>query len=137
MADQSDRSVKPGGDISPEERAEFKRRLSELDDRLDEAQERGTGVKNEAGRGKAMGYGLRIATDIIAAVVVGGGIGWFLDRWLDSGPLLLMVFIVLGIVAGIRNVIRTYRLMAAEFGTNTGMDLDDISTPERNGDDPN
>ena len=123
--------------MSPTERAEFRRRLSDLDDKLDDAQDRRPGVKNDAGRGKAMGYGLRMATDIIAAALVGGAIGWFLDQWLRTKPFLLLLFIALGLVAGMRNVIRTYRLMAAEFGTNTGVDMDDLSTPEKDDEDPN
>ena len=76
-----------------------------------------------------------MATDIVAAVLVGGVIGWYLDRWLGTQPVLLLIFIALGMAAGVRNVIRTYRIMAAEFGTNTGVDTDDLSTPERVDDD--
>lgn len=78
-----------------------------------------------------------MATDIIAAVLVGGGIGWFLDQWLGTSPYLLLIFIVLGLIAGIRNLIRTYRLMTAEFGLNTGVDMDDLSTPLKDDKDPN
>ena len=48
--------------------------------------------------------GLRLSLEMVAAVVVGGGIGWFLDGWLDTMPLFLLIFLALGLVAGIRNV---------------------------------
>jgi len=79
-----------------------------------------------------MGYGFRMATDIIAAVVVGTTIGWYLDQWLGTKPILLLIFIAIGLAAGVRNVIRSYRVMAADLGTNTGVDTDDLSTPNKN-----
>ena len=137
MTDQSGKSNRPVNEMSAGERAEFRRRLSELDEKLDDAQGRRSVEKDQSGRGKVVGYGLRMATDIIAAVLVGGGIGWFLDQWLGTSPYLLLIFIVLGLIAGIRNLIRTYRLMTAEFGLNTGVDMDDLSTPLKDDKDPN
>ena len=93
--------------MSAGERAEFRRRLSELDEKLDDAQGRRSVEKDQSGRGKVVGYGLRMATDIIAAVLVGGGIGWFLDQWLGTSPYLLLIFIVLGLIAG--HILRLYR----------------------------
>jgi len=107
MTDNSGKSAKPVGELGPQERARFKRRLSELDDKLDEAQNSRPHESEGDGRGKAMGYGLRMATDIIAAVLVGSVIGWYLDKWLGTRPVLLLTFIALGLAAGMRNVIRT------------------------------
>jgi ATP synthase protein I len=42
---------------------------------------------------------------------VGGGIGWLLDRWLGTLPLFLLVFFVLGAVAGLLNVFRAAKQM--------------------------
>jgi ATP synthase protein I len=49
-----------------------------------------------------------------AALVVGMGIGWFLDRALGTHPWCLVVFTAFGIVAGFRNVLRAARKAAAE-----------------------
>lgn len=62
-----------------------------------------------AGIGKAMGTGFRVASELAAAILVGGFIGWWLDRWLGSSPWGMLVFLVLGIAAGFWNV---YRLAA-------------------------
>ena len=51
--------------------------------------------------------GMRLSLEMVAAVVVGGGIGWFLDGWLDTKPLFLLIFLALGLIAGIRSVYRT------------------------------
>ena len=135
MADKSGKPAKNIGKLSPREQGEFKRRLSELDDRLDDAQDRRPVENHGDGRGKAMGYGIRMATDIIGAILVAAIIGWYLDQWLGTQPVLFLIFIALGLAAGMRNLVRTYRLMTAEFGTNTGVDTDDLSNPEINDDD--
>ena len=50
---------------------------------------------------------LRIGTELVAALVVGVGIGWLLDHWLGTTPWLMVVFFFLGSAAGILNVYRT------------------------------
>jgi F0F1-type ATP synthase assembly protein I len=42
---------------------------------------------------------------IVAAVIVGGLIGYFLDRWLHATPVLMLVFGGLGFFAGLRDVL--------------------------------
>lgn len=49
---------------------------------------------------------MRIGTELVAGLVVGGGIGYVLDRWLGTGPWLMIVFFFFGAAAGIRNVMR-------------------------------
>jgi ATP synthase protein I len=55
------------------------------------------------------GVGFRAGVEIVSALIVGIGIGWFLDRWLGTFPWLFLVFFVLGSAAGVMNV---YRLFA-------------------------
>lgn len=54
----------------------------------------------------AMGVGVRVGVELVAALIVGVGIGWYLDRWLRTSPLFLVVFFLLGGAAGIANVWR-------------------------------
>ena len=49
---------------------------------------------------------LELPFTFVGAIVVGGAIGFFLDRWLHTGPWLMMVFGGLGFYAGIREVLR-------------------------------
>ena len=53
-----------------------------------------------------MARGLKISAELIGGVVVGGGLGWLLDRWLGTFPLLFIVFFLLGSAAGILNIVR-------------------------------
>jgi ATP synthase protein I len=43
---------------------------------------------------------------LVSAVVVGGLLGYFLDRWLHTKPVFLLVFGGIGFVAGVRDVLR-------------------------------
>ena len=86
--------------------------LKDLDARLKKARGERADVSGPdkggiAGGGSGLGLALRIGIELIAALVVGAGIGYFLDQWLGTMPWLMVVFFVLGAVAGIMNVFRT------------------------------
>jgi ATP synthase protein I len=55
---------------------------------------------------------------LVAAVVVGGLLGFFLDRWLHTKPWLLILFGGIGFYAGVRDVLR--RLSGGGDGTGRG-----------------
>jgi len=42
----------------------------------------------------------------VGCIVVGGAIGYFLDVWLHTKPALMIVFGVIGFVAGLRDILR-------------------------------
>jgi len=48
-----------------------------------------------------------VGISFVLAVVIGFACGYYLDEWLGTGPWLLLVFTVFGLVAGIMNVYRT------------------------------
>ena len=48
----------------------------------------------------------RVATELVAGVVVGTFIGWVFDRWFGTSPLFLVVMFFLGASAGMLNVWR-------------------------------
>tara|TARA_B100000519_G_scaffold113184_2_gene97941 strand:- start:322 stop:675 length:354 start_codon:yes stop_codon:yes gene_type:complete len=81
--------------------------LDQLDDKLNEATAK---RKNQDARsnerGTGLGFALKIGVDIVAAIVVGAGIGLLLDNWLGTKPWLLIVFFILGAAAGMLNVFR-------------------------------
>lgn len=63
--------------------------------------------KNSAQGG--FGFAMRIGTDLVAALIVGVGIGVLLDYWLDTKPWFLIVFFLLGAAAGLLNIFRLVR----------------------------
>jgi F-type H+-transporting ATPase subunit a len=54
-----------------------------------------------------MARGFRLSSELVAGVVVGAVIGWGFDRLLSTSPLGLIVFLLLGFVAGVINVMRS------------------------------
>ncbi len=54
----------------------------------------------------ALSVGLRVGTEMVSALAVGAGLGYALDRWLRTSPLLLSLFVLMGGAAGVANVWR-------------------------------
>ena len=62
--------------------------------------------QSASGVSQAISLGMRVMSEFVAAVVVGGFIGWQLDRWLGSSPVALIIFIGVGTAAGFWSVYR-------------------------------
>ena len=57
---------------------------------------------------------MRVGTDLLAALIVGGFLGWLVDSCvLETTPWGMTVGLVLGLIAGIRNAYRA----AQRWGT--------------------
>ncbi len=78
--------------------------LRALEERLQEMRRR-EAVKNRDTPPSPMGIAYRFMSELVTALVVSGAIGWGLDRLFGTRPILLIVFVLLGAGAGIRNVI--------------------------------
>ena len=73
--------------------------------------------ERKEGAGGATGYGqaMKLSSEFIAGIVVGVGLGWFLDRVAGTSPWGLIVGLLLGFGAGVLNVLRSSGVVA-EFG---------------------
>ncbi len=87
--------------------------LEDLDARLRRARERRSDQSadedqgpNRSSAGSGLGFALRLGVELVAALAIGVGIGLLLDRWLNTGPWMLVVFFFLGSAAGFLNVYR-------------------------------
>lgn len=72
------------------------------------------GDRGEAQKG--VGLAVRVGIELAGTLAVGVAIGWGLDRWLGTGPWLMVVFFFLGSAAGMLNVYRA----AKEIGLAPG-----------------
>ena len=84
--------------------AEVDRRLNELQAQRDEKDRPSRSIIPEG----TVAIMSRVATELVAGVVVGAFVGWALDQWLDTSPLFLLVMFFLGAIAGMLNVWRVF-----------------------------
>ena len=66
---------------------------------------------NKGSNAASLGKALKISTELVAAVVVGSTIGFLLDSWFDTKPLLIICFFIMGVAAGILNVFKSAKKM--------------------------
>ncbi len=65
-----------------------------------------------------------LGTHLVGCTIIGGVMGYFLDDWLGTGPWLLMIMTILGIIAGFRNVLQEVaRLQRREEKEKRGHDF--------------
>jgi ATP synthase protein I len=65
-------------------------------------------AEDQGGEPSVLAVGLRLALELVVALVVACAIGWGLDQLLGTRPIFLIAFVPLGAAAGILNVWRTF-----------------------------
>ncbi len=85
-----------------------KDKLKQLKERIDTAETSNTPPPKQKKQSGA-GFGFKISTEIIAALVVGVGIGLIVDKYLGTKPFGLIIFFIFGAIAGFLNVYRVMR----------------------------
>ena len=109
--------------------------LQNLQERIrnaEEARAKKSKVKKNRAQMPTEGVALagRIATELVAGIIVGGGVGWGLDKWLGTLPLFMIICLFLGAAAGMMNIWR----MASGHGLKIG--YFDEENNEKNGTPP-
>ena len=79
-----------------------------------------------AGEMTGIGRGFRLASEFVAAVVVGGAIGFAVDYFLPTRPWGMIILLLLGFAAGVLNVIRA----TAEMNAATAVPPDTKAVPD-------
>jgi ATP synthase protein I len=77
--------------------------------------------KNEGGAAKeqsAASSAFQVSTDLLSGVAVGMFIGYFLDKWLDTKPILFIICFFFGAIAGGYNIYRSVQKDDAEPDNN-------------------
>jgi ATP synthase protein I len=57
-----------------------------------------------------------IGIQLAVSTIVGAGIGYLLDRWLGTEPWLLVLFFILGTIAGFREMFRVVSQASEDEG---------------------
>ena len=83
-------------------------KIRKLKDRIETAKTLNT-PNTKKNKESGAGFGFKISTEIIAALVVGVGIGLIVDKYLGTKPFGLIIFFIFGALAGFLNVYRVMR----------------------------
>ncbi|MDQ3560938.1 MAG: AtpZ/AtpI family protein [Pseudomonadota bacterium] len=99
--------------------ADLSGRLDRLSRELDaEKQERAAAERPSRSDGSQYGYAFKLASEFVAGILVGAGLGWGLDRLAGTSPWGLIGLLLLGFVAGVANVVRSAgRMPTSASGT--------------------
>jgi ATP synthase protein I len=108
--DRSRRGAAGGSDAE-----RLSKRLHDLSERIqaetaEHAPPKGPGGSGD--QGSRYGVAFRLASEFVAAVLVGAGLGWLLDRLAGTSPFGLIILLLFGFGAGILNMARASRRMA-------------------------
>jgi ATP synthase protein I len=107
-----------GPNDKPTDEAALSARLRQLGDRLGQQQAsqppKSVAPPSAANNASAMARGFRLSSELVAGVLVGGVIGWALDKALGISPWGFIVFLLLGFAAGVLNVMRAAGVVAEQ-----------------------
>ncbi len=91
--------------------------LDEFSDRLDAARKSSandTENDKSGGRGQSLGRGFRLASELLAAMIVGILLGMGIDAVANTSPWGLLAGIFIGFSAGLRNAIAAFKTAGAD-----------------------
>jgi ATP synthase protein I len=105
------------GDSRSAEEAALSARLRRLGERLDQVGPRRSAEPGPGSRSSTdmsgFARGMRLSAELVGGVAIGFVFGWLFDRWLKTSPWGLIVFLLLGFVAGVLNVMRSAGVVKA------------------------
>lgn len=62
--------------------------------------------KIDPGTMKAIGMAWTLPFELVVPTIIGGGIGYLVDRWAHTSPLLLLLLGFVGFGVGLRNMLK-------------------------------
>ncbi len=84
------------------------KKLEKLNEKIENIEDKTSNISGKKKQSGA-GFGFKISTEIIAALVVGVGIGIIVDNYFNTKPIGLIIFFIFGALAGFLNVYRVMR----------------------------
>ncbi len=92
-------------------------RLRLLEARIDRAKTASSGVRASRGSYSQGEIAWRMVIELVAGLVIGLGIGFGLDALFGTRPRFLVIFVLVGLAAGIRVMLQTAREIEAKNAT--------------------
>jgi len=93
------------------------KKIEEIETRLEIAKKKikKNQSNNKSSNVASLGKAFKISTELVASVLVGSMIGFILDSWFDTKPLLTIIFFFMGVAAGILNVFKLAKKMQDKY----------------------
>lgn len=85
--------------------------LKNLKDKIEKLKKEVKVNEEEPKNSNALGIALKMGTEFVAAVFVASFIGFYIDKWLETTPFFIIIFFIIGSVAGILNVVRSSKMI--------------------------
>jgi len=99
----------------PDAGSDARKAAADLEARIARArgQRQATAAAEQTRQGdmSGMSRGFRLASEFVAAILVGAGLGWLIDSFLPTRPWATVILLLLGFAAGVLNVVRTTKEM--------------------------
>lgn len=90
--------------------------LDNLEQRLDAARKKHAKEDQIETDNSLLGMAWRISTELVVAVCIGCALGFGIDHFAGTGPIFIILGLVLGLAAGLRNTFRlVHKMEAAEL----------------------
>lgn len=106
----ADKGVEKASKTSEEaQEAELRARLQGLEARLEQVAKAEKPEAPKSGSslsGSALGRAIRLSSELVAGVLVGGGLGLGLDHIAGTKPWGLIIFLMIGFAGGVLNLVR-------------------------------
>jgi ATP synthase protein I len=111
---RADGRVPPAAGPGSKADADLARRLDDLSGSLDAKKRERTAAQTPR-RSDTRGFslGIRLASEFVAAIIVGAALGWGLDWLAGTAPWGMIGLLLLGFAAGVLNVMRSAEKMAS------------------------
>ena len=85
--------------------------IKEIKDKVKKIQSEIHHKELKAKNASPLGIAMKMGTEFVAAVFVASFIGFYVDKWLETTPIFIIFFFIIGSVAGIFNVVRSSKMI--------------------------
>ena len=121
MSEQNKQGDRTSQGSDPPSEADLSAKLRHIDARLSDIRsDRSPSTNPErrlAADGSAMARGMKLVSEFVAGIVAGGLLGWLVDRYAGIQPFGLLIGLMFGFAAGLRNL---YRATKSQSGVPPG-----------------
>ena len=108
MSEPRDGNRPDSGSGAPKVTADLEARIARA---RGQRQAKAAAEQTSQGDMSGMSRGFRLASEFVAAILVGAGLGWIIDSFLPTRPWATVILLLLGFAAGVLNVVRATKEM--------------------------